>query len=46
MSQLIKHFLMDRDTGEWIKGEIRGYVFPKLKNLEVVLGHQVGEAAE
>ena len=27
---------MDRDTGEWIKGEIRGYVFPKLKNLEVV----------
>ena len=36
MSQLIKHFLVDRDTGEWIKGEIRGYVFPKLKNLEVV----------
>ena len=36
MSQLIKHFLMDRDSGEWIKGQIRGYVFPKLKNLEVV----------
>ena len=36
MSQLIKHFLVDRDTGEWIKGKIRGYVFPKLKNLEVV----------
>ena len=36
MSQLIKHFLVDRDTGEWIKGEIWGYVFPKLKNLEVV----------
>ena len=36
MSQLIKHFLMDRDSGEWIKGQIRGYVFPKLTNLEVV----------
>ena len=36
MSQLIKHFLMDRDSGEWIRGDIRGYVFPKLKNLEVV----------
>ena len=36
MSQLIKHFLVDRDTGEWIKGQIRGYVYPKLKNLEVV----------
>ena len=34
MSQLIKHFLMDRDSGEWIRGDIRGYVFPKLKNLE------------
>ena len=27
---------MDRDSGEWIKGQIRGYVFPKLTNLEVV----------
>ena len=36
MSQLIKHFLVDRDTGEWIKGDIRGYVFPKLKGLEIV----------
>jgi len=36
MSQLIKHFLVDRDTGEWIKGEIRGYVYPKLKELEIV----------
>jgi len=36
MSQLIKHFLVDRDTGEWIRGNIRGYVFPKLKNLEIV----------
>ena len=36
MSQLIKHFLVDRDTGEWIKGKIRGYVFPKLKGLEIV----------
>jgi hypothetical protein len=36
MSQLIKHFLMDRDSGEWIKGQIRGYVFPRLTNLEVV----------
>jgi len=36
MSQLIKHFLVDRDTGEWIKGQIRGYVFPKLKGLEIV----------
>ena len=31
MSQLIKHFLVDRDTGEWIKGKIRGYIFPNLK---------------
>jgi|TARA_R110000851_G_scaffold123363_1_gene253123 hypothetical protein len=36
MSQLIKHFLVDRDTGEWIKGKIRGYVYPKLKELEIV----------
>ena len=36
MSQLIKHFLVDRDTGEWIKGKIRGYVFPKLNGLEIV----------
>ncbi len=36
MSQLIKHFLVDRDTGEWIKGKIRGYVFPNLKGLEIV----------
>lgn len=36
MSQLIKHFLVDRDTGEWIKGKIRGYVYPKLKGLEIV----------
>jgi len=36
MSQLIKHFLMDRDSGEWIRGDIRGYVFPKLKGLEIV----------
>jgi|TARA_R100001509_G_scaffold11432_2_gene5947 hypothetical protein len=36
MSQLIKHFLVDRDTGEWIKGGIRGYVFPNLKSLEIV----------
>ena len=36
MSQLIKHFLVDRDTGEWIRGDIRGYVFPKLKGLEIV----------
>ena len=35
MSQLIKHFLVDRDTREWIRGNIRGYVFPKLKNLEI-----------
>jgi hypothetical protein len=36
MSQLIKHFLVDRDTGEWIKGKIRGYIFPNLKGLEIV----------
>lgn len=39
MSQLIKHRLVDRDTGEWILGSLRGYVFPKIKGLEII--HQL-----
>lgn len=39
MSHLIKHRLVDRDTGEWILGTLRGYVFPKIKGLEII--HQL-----
>jgi hypothetical protein len=36
MSQLLKHYMINRDNGEYILNVPHGYVFPKLPELEIV----------
>lgn len=35
MSQLIKHYFINRDTGEWVIDTPHGYMMPNLKGLEI-----------
>lgn len=35
MSQLIKHYFINRDTGEWVIDAPHGYIVPNLKGLEI-----------
>jgi hypothetical protein len=35
MSQLIKHYFINRDTGEWVIHNIHGYMVPNLKGLDI-----------
>ena len=35
MSQLIKHYFINRDTGEWVIDTPHGYMVPNLKGLDI-----------